>query len=363
MQLHLVNGFLGSGKTTAIIALTRNYLQLGKKVAIVTNDKGRYQVDTAFFQTAHIPTGQVEGGCFRCSFEEFIDQITQLIDTADPDIVIAESVGSCVDLVNTVFPPLLSLPDIRLDKTTFSVFTDIRLFRSWLFGGQLPFSENIVYTFGQQVEESELLGLNKMDLLSENERSTVLEAAVRRFPNKCIFMQNSLAEGESPWFRNLKDWKNVVLNPAFHVDYSRYKAGEQELAWFDQRTVVHPAQPMESRQWVINFISRILLSIRKNNIPVAHLKFFLQSDQTNLKLSFTSLDLIAKGHITDWQRVISSELSGMLTLIVNARVETKSYLFKDLVKRAMDEASQTVCVRVETAGGTAYHPRVLPHQS
>ena len=76
MKLHIINGFLGSGKTTAIITATKSLIQLGKTVGIVTNDKGQFQVDTAFFQSSHIPTRQVTGGCFRCSFSEFEEKMT-----------------------------------------------------------------------------------------------------------------------------------------------------------------------------------------------------------------------------------------------------------------------------------------------
>ena len=75
MELHLINGFLGSGKTTAIITATKSLIQLGKTVGIVTNDKGQFQVNTDFFESSRIPTRQVTGGCFRCSFDEFEERI------------------------------------------------------------------------------------------------------------------------------------------------------------------------------------------------------------------------------------------------------------------------------------------------
>ena len=166
MILHLVNGFLGSGKTTAIITATKTLIDRGKTVGIVTNDKGRFQVDTAFFQSMHIPTQQVTGGCFRCSFSEFEEKIAQLQETEAPDIIFAESVGSCVDLVNTIFTPLQANTVLQVEKTTYSVFADIRLFRYWIDGEPLPFSDAINYLFAKQIEEGNLLVLNKADLLA-----------------------------------------------------------------------------------------------------------------------------------------------------------------------------------------------------
>ena len=42
MQLHIVGGFLGSGKTTAIIAIAHQLIAQGNKVGVVTNDQGNY---------------------------------------------------------------------------------------------------------------------------------------------------------------------------------------------------------------------------------------------------------------------------------------------------------------------------------
>ena len=64
MDLHLVGGFLGSGKTTAIIGAVRLLLARGKKVGVVTNDQGRFLVDTAFFKATQVPTAEVACGCF-----------------------------------------------------------------------------------------------------------------------------------------------------------------------------------------------------------------------------------------------------------------------------------------------------------
>ncbi len=64
MELHVVGGFLGSGKTTAIIGAAKYLMAHGKRVGVVTNDQGRYLVDTAFFRSEAVPTVEVTGGCF-----------------------------------------------------------------------------------------------------------------------------------------------------------------------------------------------------------------------------------------------------------------------------------------------------------
>ncbi len=48
MDLRVVGGFLGSGKTTAIVSALHTLIAAGQRVGVITNDKGRFLVDTAF---------------------------------------------------------------------------------------------------------------------------------------------------------------------------------------------------------------------------------------------------------------------------------------------------------------------------
>ena len=109
MQFHLVGGFLGSGKTTAIIQAARLLVAQGKRVGIVTNDQGKYLVDTAFFRAENFPTVEVTGGCFCCNYDDLEARLRQLQQSAWPDVIFAESVGSCADIVATVVKPFLDL--------------------------------------------------------------------------------------------------------------------------------------------------------------------------------------------------------------------------------------------------------------
>ena len=68
MKLYLVNGFLGSGNTTAIQMACQNLQNNQKRVGVITNDQGEELVDTAFLKNHDLPTLQVTGGCFCCNY-------------------------------------------------------------------------------------------------------------------------------------------------------------------------------------------------------------------------------------------------------------------------------------------------------
>ncbi len=359
MDLHLINGFLGSGKTTAIIAAAKEMIQAGKKVGIVTNDKGQFQVDTAFFQSNNIATRQVTGGCFRCSFSEFEDKIAQLQESTFPDVIFAESVGSCVDLVNTIFSPLQQNDNLNFNKMTFSVYVDIRLFQRWVNNITLPFSERIIYLFRKQIEEGEFIILNKSDLLSSDEKKDVLTIATRKFPEKEIFLQNSLNPSSvKPWLNSLSCQEPVKAQPGFVVDYSMYKGGEKEMAWFDQKLVINSVSPKAIKPAVINLITLLLASLQKEEVFIGHIKLFLSTSEGGTKISFTTADFLELPGLLKWKHSVPEVSSTSISVMLNARVAMKAEEFEKIVKHAVYQIGIDPQIHVHYEEGSSYNPQM-----
>lgn len=359
MELHLINGFLGSGKTTAIIAATRILATQGKAVGIVTNDKGKFQVDTAFFQSSQIPTRQVTDGCFRCSFEEFEEKIVQLQESDAPDVIFAESVGSCVDLVNTIFTPLQNNQNFNVGKTTYSVFADIRLFQRWMNNDPLPFSDKILYLFEKQIEEGPLLILNKSDLLPPAQQRAVFSAAAERFPEKTILLQNSLDPNDSlPWLAALESEMTFNSRETFKVDYRIYKKGEQEMAWLEQNFDLEASDPQRLREGILHLIRALLAEVRKRGVLAGHIKFFLSGLLQGCKISFTTADLMEATAPDEWEKRLPAITENTASLMLNMRVAMKATDFSEMTQKAAGEARRAGMVHIEIREGNAYHPQL-----
>ena len=221
MKLHLVGGFLGSGKTTAIINAAKKLMKDGKRVGVITNDQGRYLVDTAFFKAAALPTVEITGGCFCCNYRDLQTQVSELVSAYDPDVIFAESVGSCADMVATVIKPLQQL-EKSMHPSSFSVFTDIRMFRRWILDEPLPFSDDVLYIYEKQLEEASLLVLNKIDLLPEKKVTSARVMAAARFGDKYILAQQANGETKiAGWVNLIEGNMYQVPRPSLHIDYQR----------------------------------------------------------------------------------------------------------------------------------------------
>ena len=99
----LLGGFLGAGKTTALLRLARTYAGQGLRVGVITNDQADDLVDTGTFRAAGYETEEVPRGCFCCRFDALLEAAGRL---DAPDVLLAEPVGSCTDIVATVIRPL-----------------------------------------------------------------------------------------------------------------------------------------------------------------------------------------------------------------------------------------------------------------
>lgn len=350
MQLHLVGGFLGSGKTTAIIAAARQLMNQGLQVGVVTNDQGKYLVDTAFVRLADLPAVEVTGGCFCCNFNDLNRQLIQLIDAAAPDVVFAESVGSCADIVATVVKPLQTLGDQRIQPSSFSVFVDSRLLLRRVEGFPLPFSEDVVYIFDKQIEEAGLLVLNKIDLLSVEEKQRLAawaDARERRGPWR---FQNSLSgESVEGWLTGLQGDAVPLPAKALEIDYDRYGRGEAQMAWLDA-TLMLKTQAGQGPAVVAAIIAALLEVLSEQGAAIGHLKFALEGGDRSAKISFTSLEAVG------W-RASLPELPGEdVRMLINMRAETAADQLYQYLQQALEKVHAKIRFEVEVSNLANFHP-------
>ena len=105
----MVGGFLGAGKTTALLRLADHFTSQGRRVGLITNDQSQGLVDTSMVNAKGYPVEEITGGCFCCRFNSLTDAADRLTRDARPDVFLAEPVGSCTDLRATVQYPLRRL--------------------------------------------------------------------------------------------------------------------------------------------------------------------------------------------------------------------------------------------------------------
>src|SRR5204863_8380332 len=163
----MIGGFLAAGKTTTMARLARFYTGRGQRVGLVTNDQAQDLVDTNSLRAQGFSVEEVAGACFCCRFDDLVGKVGQLQGSERPDVILAEPVGSCTDLVATVVQPLRDLYGDRFEVAPYPVLFKpshgLRILRNETGGG---FSPKAAYIFKKQLEEADAVVLNRIDDLS-----------------------------------------------------------------------------------------------------------------------------------------------------------------------------------------------------
>lgn len=346
MKLYLIGGFLGSGKTTAIYNACPELMNKGIRTGVVTNDQGNQLIDSEYFRGRNISTLEVQGGCFCCKYNELVQNIQSLQQTNQCEIIFAESVGSCTDLVATVVKPMYQFH--AQVKVVLSVFADACVMYELIQGLPL-FVESVQYIYKKQLDEADVLIVNKIDLLNTAQIKEIKSVIKKVYPGKKVLYQNSLERDSiEKWLSCLNAFEPKPKK-SLDIDYDIYGAGEAELAWLDAEINIYSSE-RDAVSCGISFINKIYSQINKLQLPIGHLKFLIDDGVQKKKISFTSIKLNAvQDELTEFD-------SKQIKVLINARVQTEYEQLKKIVTDAIGELEfQTGCDIIEN-NLTAFKP-------
>lgn len=324
MKIHLVTGFLGSGKTTAIHNAALKLLQQKINVGVITNDQGIKLVDTNFFKNSNIPNEQVINGCFCCNYNALEKSLQSLVALHHSEVVFAEAVGSCTDIIATVFKPMLQFNSHAV--ITVSTFADVRLLQMILNNQPNNFDETINYIYLKQLEEANIIVVNKVDLITKPQLQIIKEKMQQQYGKKILLYQNSL-DGDSIqfWLNTLNNSSNAGTQKSLEIDYNTYAEGEAMLAWLDAELQITSADN-NALKTTEDFINKMYQKINLQQLSIGHLKFLVNQQQ---KISFTS----------NTQPLISLKNTSTSTahLLINIRVQAAPLQLKTILLKTMQE--------------------------
>lgn len=323
MQLHIIGGFLGSGKTTAIIGAARYLAAQGKSVGVITNDQGRHLVDTAILRAELLPAMEVTGGCFCCHFDDLNDRLKDLISQHHPDVIFAESVGSCADVVATVVRPLLEMEVGAVKPNSYTVFADARLLYRFLHGQEMPFSDGINYIFGKQIEEAGLLFVNKVDLVDAARLEEMVAFARASYPQKDIIAASALSEPDIVgWVDGLQAGRFPAPVRSLDIDYDVYAQGEAGLGWVEREYSLS-ANAERMPTIIQSILARWVDTIRMHQWMDGHVKVIVSSPAGSQKISLAqSGGLVADDELHNYPLDDIAQAK-QVTVLLNMLVEDK----------------------------------------
>jgi hypothetical protein len=213
------------------------------------------------------PATRFSGGCFCCRFPDLVSAAGRLA-AFQPDVIFAEAVGSCTDIVATTLRPLIRDFSNQFRIAPLTVVVHPR--RSF---------DNPHLAFLHQIQIAEA------DLLFE------------RGDDVPVWIDRVLTATDGAGARRID------------VDYQRYAEAEAALAWLNARLIVHADPPISAPMLIGPLLDRL-----DGQIPIVHLKMFTQSDAGYLKAA-----LIANGEEPQVEGALDASPAEHHEVVMNIR--------------------------------------------
>ena len=286
----LLSGYLGAGKTTLLNHILEQ--EKSQRLAIVVNDMGAVNLDARLIRKQD-GLGQenqvleLTNGCICCSLrEDFIDEIRKLAqnDQIDGIIVEASGVSSPMSIADAFeeegedFPSFIDcIVSVADGNRICSEFVeDLEAGKS----SSKEEDEDVINLVMEQIEFSNIIILNKCDLLSEEELERV-EAVIKTLSPEAELIQttNSQVPTGKIFNRKLYDYERLSSSSALSKALLRHEAGKEHEDYGIRSFVFERREPFDNAL----FYDWIETSYPKDIIRAkGYLWFYQEPDQAVL---------------------------------------------------------------------------------
>ena len=208
ISITIINGFLGSGKTTFLNNYIHQLLKKDKKITIIMNEFGSFDVDSLLIEE-DITVKSLINGCVCCDLNnDLVLQLQSLIKEGVSQHILIESTGiahplevfaACQDptIVNDV-----EIPEI------------IGLVDALRFNNRMKYTAETNELMEEQIKYSDVIILNKMDLVTQVELENIKKQLVS-INNKATIYVTTYSKLDDVVVKN----KSTDINRHVHIHH------------------------------------------------------------------------------------------------------------------------------------------------
>ena len=338
IRFMVVSGFLGAGKTTTMIALAEHMNKTFGETAIIANDLGANLVDTNLTQTSGCTVAEIASGCICYQMDNTVDQIRRLRDKDGAVFVMSDIPGCGVGALDHVYHRLAT---DNADEFTLSPFTVVvdpeRLRMIMPERADINLPEELVYLLKLQLEEADLVVLNKADLLAPEDVERYVDFLHAACPDIPVLVISALERTGIEELAEFIATHETALKNFSVRNTQEFADAEAKLTWYNRRLYLktNDGGKIDCNAVVDDLIESIRMGLieKKRNVP--HLKTFATSGNGD----FNKASLIGVDYDVEYAQQFLRPHKN-LRMIVNARAVCESRPLARLMDDALDEVCE-----------------------
>ncbi|WP_400241638.1 GTP-binding protein [Niallia sp. JL1B1071] len=207
INVYLINGFLGSGKTTTLLKCMEYFKGKNKKYAIILNELGETNIEKHLFKDESLY--ELLNGCVCCSIKEdlrtTLDDLAETLHKENIEVVLLEGTG----VANP--SEIMETFNEKVYKEVFHIAESICLIDSLHFTeytSVFSSSKEVRQLQKEQIENGTLLVLNKIDQLSSKQSVEKVEKRIRKINADAPLIYSKYGNGVTEYLEKQQQYSN-----------------------------------------------------------------------------------------------------------------------------------------------------------
>jgi hypothetical protein len=211
------------------------------------------------------------------------------------------------------------------------------------------FSAKVAYIYKKQLEEADVIVINKQELLTPEQLDELITALETEFPEAFVMSASARDQtGLTAWF-DVMERDTQGSRAAMAVDYEVYAEGEALLGWLNATVTLNADDEFDANAFLKSFATDIQARLQMQGAEVAHLKMTYSPDD-GIAGEIASVNLVRNDNVPESGMSLDEPSTGG-QLIINLRAEADP----EILLGAVRDSLEAVRLRFFGLGATLDH--------
>ena len=265
------SGFLGSGKTTTMMALAKYYTEKHGRAAMISNDLGHgvTLADHRLAKLSGVNAAEITDNCICYVNQQLADRL-EAFYAEGCDLVFSDIPGFGVGALEHVYHGLTEKWPGRFALAPFTVLAEprtVELLRSGTEG-------DLHYLYDTQLVEADLIVLSKCDLLDEAQREADLRWLREHYPQAdALAVSARTGEGLEELSLALTEGQASMRRPDIGYGGKAFRRAMKKLSEFYlQYRAVVCCDDFDGSAYLLDMAEKVREEFRASGSEIPHLK-------------------------------------------------------------------------------------------